>query len=48
MALRQGRAHLGGSHMLDPETNTYNVPFIKRYLADVPLNSSTWPGGSRD
>ena len=33
MALRQGRAHLGGSHMLDPETNTYNVPFIKRYLA---------------
>ncbi|MFZ5449358.1 MAG: molybdopterin biosynthesis protein [Thermodesulfobacteriota bacterium] len=37
MALRQGRAHLGGSHMLDPETNTYNVPFIKRYLAGVPL-----------
>jgi len=37
MALRQGRAHLGGSHMLDPETNTYNVPFIKRHLAEVPL-----------
>jgi putative molybdopterin biosynthesis protein len=37
MALRQGRAHLGGSHMLDPETNTYNVPFIQRYLEDVPL-----------
>jgi molybdenum cofactor synthesis domain-containing protein len=37
MALRQGRAHLGGSHMLDPETNTYNVPFIKRYLAGMPL-----------
>ena len=37
MALRQGRSHLGGSHMLDPETNTYNVPFIKRYLAGVPL-----------
>ncbi|MGO9579534.1 MAG: molybdopterin biosynthesis protein [Desulfobaccales bacterium] len=37
MALRQGRAHLGGSHMLDPETNTYNVPFIERYLAGVPL-----------
>jgi molybdenum cofactor synthesis domain-containing protein len=37
MALRQGRAHLGGSHMLDPETNTYNVPFIKRYLEGVPL-----------
>ena len=37
MALRQGRAHLGGSHMLDPETNTYNVPFIERYLPGVPL-----------
>jgi molybdenum cofactor synthesis domain-containing protein len=37
MALRQGRAHLGGSHMLDPETNTYNVPFIQRYLEGVPL-----------
>jgi molybdate-binding protein len=37
MALRQGRAHLGGSHMLDPETNTYNVPFIQRHLAGVPL-----------
>jgi molybdenum cofactor synthesis domain-containing protein len=37
MALRQGRAHLGGSHMLDPETNTYNVPFIQRYLTGVPL-----------
>jgi molybdenum cofactor synthesis domain-containing protein len=37
MALRQGRAHLGGSHMLDPETNTYNVPFIQRHLPGVPL-----------
>ncbi len=37
MALRQGRAHLGGSHMLDPETNTYNVPFMERYLPGLPL-----------
>jgi len=37
MALRQGRAHLGGSHMLDPETNAYNVPFILRHLPGVPL-----------
>jgi molybdenum cofactor synthesis domain-containing protein len=37
MALAQGRAHLGGSHMLDPETNTYNVPFIQRYLIGLPL-----------
>ncbi len=44
MALSQGRAHLGGSHLLDPETNTYNVPFIKRYLTGVPLKliNLTW------
>lgn len=37
MALRQGRAHLGGSHLYDPETDSYNVPFIQKYLADMPL-----------
>ncbi|MFW6112877.1 MAG: molybdopterin biosynthesis protein [Thermodesulfobacteriota bacterium] len=37
MALRQGRAHLGGSHLYDPETNTYNIPYIQKYLADMPL-----------
>ena len=44
MALGQGRAHLGGSHLLDPETNTYNVPFIQRHLPGVPLKliNLTW------
>ena len=37
MALRQGRAHLGGSHLYDPETNSYNVPYIQKYLAGMPL-----------
>ncbi len=37
MALRQGRAHLGGSHMLDPETLNYNIPYIERYLPGLPL-----------
>jgi len=37
MALRQSRSHLGGSHLLDPATNTYNVPFIQRHLDGVPL-----------
>ncbi|MBM4275436.1 MAG: molybdopterin biosynthesis protein [Deltaproteobacteria bacterium] len=37
MALRQGRAHLGGSHLFDPETNTYNIPYIKKYLPGLPL-----------
>jgi putative molybdopterin biosynthesis protein len=37
MALKQGRAHLGGSHLFDPETKTYNVPYIQRYLPELPL-----------
>jgi putative molybdopterin biosynthesis protein len=37
MALRQGRAHLGGSHLYDPETNSYNVPYIQKHLAGMPL-----------
>ena len=37
MALRQGRAHLGGSHLFDPETNTYNITYVQKYLAGVPL-----------
>jgi len=37
MALRQGRAHLGGSHLYHPETNSYNVPYIERHLPGMPL-----------
>jgi putative molybdopterin biosynthesis protein len=37
MAIRQGRAHLGGSHLFHPETNTYNVPYIQKYLPGLPL-----------
>ncbi|MGQ9689541.1 MAG: molybdopterin biosynthesis protein [Desulfobaccales bacterium] len=32
MALRQGRAHFGGCHLYDPESNTYNIPYLKKYL----------------
>jgi putative molybdopterin biosynthesis protein len=34
MALKKGEAHLAGTHLLDEETGEYNVPFIKRLLAD--------------
>jgi putative molybdopterin biosynthesis protein len=37
LALKRGRAHLGGSHLFDPETSTYNISYIKRYLAGIPL-----------
>jgi putative molybdopterin biosynthesis protein len=32
MALQKGTAHVAGSHLLDPETGEYNIPYIKRYL----------------
>ncbi|MEA3470068.1 MAG: molybdopterin biosynthesis protein [Thermodesulfobacteriota bacterium] len=37
MALRRGEAHLAGSHLLDEESGEYNIPFIKRFLADTEL-----------
>lgn len=32
VALRRGEAHLGGCHLLDPETGAYNVSYVRRYL----------------
>ncbi len=37
LALRRGEAHLAGSHLLDEETGEYNLGYIRRYLADVPV-----------
>jgi putative molybdopterin biosynthesis protein len=37
MAIKRGDAHLAGTHLLDDATGEYNIPFIKKYLADVPL-----------
>jgi putative molybdopterin biosynthesis protein len=33
VALRRGEAHLAGSHLFDPDSNTYNWPAIHKYLA---------------
>jgi molybdate-binding protein/DNA-binding transcriptional regulator YhcF (GntR family) len=30
MALAEGRADLAGSHLLDPETGTYNTPYLRK------------------
>lgn len=37
MAIRRGEAHIAGSHLLDETTGEYNISFIKRFLADIPL-----------
>ncbi len=34
MALKKGEAHIAGTHLLDEKTGEYNIPFIKRLLAD--------------
>jgi putative molybdopterin biosynthesis protein len=38
MALRNGTAHVAGSHLLDPATGEYNIPYIERYLKKSPVH----------
>jgi putative molybdopterin biosynthesis protein len=37
MAIRKGHAHLAGTHLLDPSSGEYNIPYIQRYLRGVPV-----------
>lgn len=34
VALRDGLCHLAGSHLLDPDTGTYTLPYVERLLGD--------------
>jgi putative molybdopterin biosynthesis protein len=34
VALRRGESHLGGAHLLDPETGEYNWRYVKQYLVE--------------
>ncbi|CCK78473.1 molybdopterin biosynthesis protein [Desulfobacula toluolica] len=34
MAIKKGACHMAGAHLLDPEDGTYNISYIKKYLAD--------------
>ncbi len=34
VALRDGLCHVAGSHLLDPETGAYTLPYVDRVLAD--------------
>lgn len=44
MAIKQGQAHIAGTHMLDPETGEFNVPYILRQLKshEVELVHLAW------
>ena len=35
MAIKKGVCHLAGSHLLDPEDGSYNLSYVKKYLAQL-------------
>jgi putative molybdopterin biosynthesis protein len=37
MAVKKSEAHAAGTHLLDEKTGEYNIPFIERFLKDLPL-----------
>lgn len=41
LAIGAGQCHLGGTHLLDPETGDYNVSYLKQHLPDVPVRLVT-------
>ena len=42
VALRRGEAHIAGIHLFDPETATYNRPYLKRFLGQQPAQLITF------
>jgi len=36
VALRRGEAHVAGCHLFKPESASYNIPYLERYLRDEP------------
>ena len=41
LALGRGEAHLAATHLLDPDTGTYNLPDIARLIPEVPVRIVT-------
>jgi putative molybdopterin biosynthesis protein len=37
VALRLHEAHLAGSHLLEPESGEYNIPYIRRHMPGMPV-----------
>ena len=37
VSLSRKESHLAGSHLLDPQSGIYNLPYIRKYLPDVPV-----------
>jgi len=41
IALRQGLADIAGCHLLDPDTDEYNVPYVRHLFPDRPVDVIT-------
>ena len=37
LALQRGETHIAGTHLLDPETGTYNIADIKKVIPNIPV-----------
>jgi len=37
IALKKGYAHMAGSHLLEPASGEYNLPYIQKYLGKIPV-----------
>jgi putative molybdopterin biosynthesis protein len=37
LALQRGETHIAGTHLLDPDTGVYNIGYIQKILAGVPV-----------
>ncbi len=37
VAIREGLAHLAGTHLFDPESGEFNIPYLKQYLPETPV-----------
>ncbi len=42
LAIKRGETHLAGTHLLDPESGSYNLKYISEYLAGIPVRLITW------
>ena len=42
IALRRGEAHIAGIHLFDPESGSYNIPYLKRFLGNQPVRLVTF------
>jgi len=42
VALKRNEAHLAGIHLFDPETQSYNLPYVEKYLRNDPVRVVTF------